>query len=258
MLTSITDERGRNARGAFVVDHPFTFIHLLMPYGILIFIILLPRLFAKIPYSQEMYIKIHSTKLNVIQSIVDYITSKSKHSLQKPIMLQLGEQTYPHISPEQFRDALRHFPAGVTVVTIKSGRDLHGLTVSAFASVSPTPPLILVVIDHRGRGYELLERSNAVFAVNILQENQQHISNRFAFSEEDRFALGNWSTAVTGAPILQNALAWLDCTIYSRHSAGTHTIYIGEVQASQVPQPEERPLVYWNRAYREICDPATE
>ena len=156
------------------------------------------------------------------------------------------------ITPDEYRDALRHFPAGVTIVTVKAGAETHGLTVSAFVSVSPTPPLIAVIIDHRHTGYEMLEKSDAVFAVNILKEDQSELSNRFAWTKEDRFAVGSWSTAVTGAPVLEDALAWLDCTIYSRHAAGTHTIYIGEVQASHVLEPENKPLVYWNRDYRKI------
>ncbi|MGB7340318.1 MAG: flavin reductase family protein [Phototrophicaceae bacterium] len=161
------------------------------------------------------------------------------------------------IQSEDFRDVLRLFPAGVTVVTVKSGDDIHGVTVSAFASVSPKPPLILVCIDHRGRAHELFEHSDAVFAVNILREGQDDVSNRFAFSDEDRFATGNWTTAATGAPIFEDALAWLDCTVYSRHTAGTHTIYIGEVQASNVVA-EETPLVYWNRSYRSVVASTTE
>jgi len=158
------------------------------------------------------------------------------------------------IQPEDFRDVLRHFPAGVTLVTVKAGGEQHGLTVSAFASVSPEPPLILVCIDHKGRAHELFERPDAVFAVNILRDDQEEISNRFAFSKEDRFAVGNWTTAETGAPIFEDALAWLDCTVYSRHTAGTHTIYIGQVQASSVVAPDTPPLVYWNRAYRNVVE----
>lgn len=162
------------------------------------------------------------------------------------------------ISSDDFRNVLRLFPAGVTVVTVKAGGQQHGLTVSAFASVSPKPPLILVCIDHRGRAYELLEQSDAVFAVNILRAGQDDISNRFAYSDEDRFAVGNWTTAKTGAPVLEDALAWLDCTVYSRHTAGTHTIYIGEVQASKVIEDNGEPLVYWNRAYRSVIEPVTK
>ena len=100
----------------------------------------------------------------------------------------------------------------------------HGLTVSAFASVSPEPPLVLVSIDHRATACELLETAGAVFAVNILGHDQMEMSNRFAWlKDEDRFGQGEWTTAATGAPILRDALAWLDCTVYSRFSAGSHT-----------------------------------
>lgn len=160
------------------------------------------------------------------------------------------------ITSGQFREALRHFPAGVTIVTIKApGYERpHGLTVSAFASMSPEPPLIMIAVDHRGCGHEMLQTEGAVFAVNILAEDQMELSNRFAWVKDvDRFAVGEWATAVTGAPVLQNALAWLDCTIHARHEAGSHTIYLGAVQASSVPRADEAPLIYWNRGYRRLA-----
>lgn len=157
------------------------------------------------------------------------------------------------ISSEAYRDVLRHFPSGVTIVTIRTGDQIHGLTVSAFASVSPEPPLIVVAIDRRHLAEALLRQPDAVFAVNILAADQDDLSNRFAWvKDEDRFGAGEWTQAVTGAPILANALAWLDCTIVQRFDAGTHTLYIGEVQASAVPRAEEPPLIYWNRGYRKI------
>lgn len=162
------------------------------------------------------------------------------------------------IGSEQFRDALRHFPSGVTIVTMPAadGGQPHGLTVSAFTSVSTKPPLILIAIDHRASAFEILEKEAKAFAVNILSQDHVTLSNRFAWvKDENRFDEGEWTTAVTGAPVLSNALAWLDCTIYSRHDAGTHTIYIGEVQASDVPRPNESPLVYWNRGYRWLKTP---
>ena len=159
------------------------------------------------------------------------------------------------ISSESFRDVLRHYPSGVTVVTIQSpvSEVAHGLTVSSFASVSPEPPLVLVSIDHRATAYTLLEAAGACFAVNVLAHDHMELSNRFAWlKDEDRFQMGYWTTAATGAPILRDALAWLDCTVYSRFAAGTHTIYIGEVQASDVPRPDVKPLLYWNRGYRQM------
>ncbi len=154
---------------------------------------------------------------------------------------------------EEFRDALRHFPSGVTIVTMRAGEQVHGLTVSAFASVSPDPPLVLIMIDHRHHAHGIMESDGAAFAVNILAEDQIELSNRFAWvKDEDRFAVGDWGTEVTGAPILRDALAWLDCTIHARARAGTHTIYVGEVQKAGVPRPDGEPLVYWNRGYRHL------
>jgi flavin reductase (DIM6/NTAB) family NADH-FMN oxidoreductase RutF len=157
------------------------------------------------------------------------------------------------ITSEAYRDCLRHFPSGVTIVTIQSQQQIHGLTVSAFASVSLDPPLIMIAIDHEHRAYVMMEEEGAVFAVNILGQDQVELSDRFAWTkDEDRFKEGDWGTAVTGAPILANALAWLDCTVTGRLQAGNHTIYVGEVQASDVPRPEEPALVYWNREYRQL------
>jgi flavin reductase (DIM6/NTAB) family NADH-FMN oxidoreductase RutF len=157
------------------------------------------------------------------------------------------------IGSEQYRDALRHFPAGVTIVTLRAGDQVHGLTVSAFASVSPEPPLVAVIVDHRHKASPLLQRPGTSFAVNVLGEDQAELSNRFAWlKDEDRFAAGRWSTAETGAPVLGDALAWLDCRIVSHQPAGTHSVYIGEVLASAVPRPDQPPLVYWNRGYRRL------
>jgi len=157
------------------------------------------------------------------------------------------------ISSTAYRDGLRHFPSGVTIVTIKSGDVIHGLTVSAFASISPSPPLIMIAIDQRHHAYALLEKEGASFAVNILHRDQQELSNRFAWTkDEDRFAVGQWGIAVTGAPVLENALAWLDCAVHSSYQIGTHTIFVGEVQASETPRPDGEPLVYWNRGYRHL------
>jgi flavin reductase (DIM6/NTAB) family NADH-FMN oxidoreductase RutF len=157
------------------------------------------------------------------------------------------------ISSEEFRNALRHFPAGVTIVAVRAGEETHGLTVSAFASISPQPPLVMVIVDHRHRAYRLLETEGAVFSVNILRHDQVELSNRFAWvKDEDRFAVGDWREAETGAPVLGDALAWMDCTIEGRYAAETNTISGGRVEAAHVPRPDEAPLLYWNRGYRRL------
>jgi len=157
------------------------------------------------------------------------------------------------VPSHDFRDALRHFPSGVTIVTVHSGERTHGLTVSAFASVSPSPPLVSIIIDHQHTAYSLLEKEGASFAVSVLHQDQIDLGNRFAWvKDENRFEEGEWMEAVTGAPVLADSLAWIDCTIYARCPAGTHTIYVGEVQACGTPRAEEPPLVYWDRGYRRL------
>ena len=159
----------------------------------------------------------------------------------------------PPVSVDDFRLALRQWASGVTLVTLRAGDDIHGLTVSAFASVSAEPPLVVVAVDHRHHAYQLLSREGAVFAVNVLHQGQQELSDRFAWlKDEDRFAKGDWTTAATGAPILADALAWLDCTLHSRTPAGSHTLFVGEVRACRVPVPDRPPLIYWSRGYREL------
>ena len=156
------------------------------------------------------------------------------------------------ITTDQFKDVMRLLPAGVNIVTIKAGDDIHGMTVSAFVSISALPPLVGIILDHRGRGHELLNRPGATFAVNMLTDAQAELSNHFAWSKEDRFAMGNWGTAVTGAPILSDSLGWLDCTIHETLTLENNTIYVGYVEASGLPTAEGRPLLYWNRDYRTL------
>lgn len=164
------------------------------------------------------------------------------------------------ISPDDFRDALRHFGSGVTIVTARAEGSTHGMTVSAFAPLSLDPPLIAVVINRSGTFHTLLENPDGL-AVNILAQEQVVLSDRFAFSNpKDRFNGGGWTTAVTGAPVLADALAWLDCQIVGRYPAGTHSIVLASVAASRVNRPDDKPLIYWNRDYRQLStddDPAT-
>lgn len=158
------------------------------------------------------------------------------------------------IDSDEFRDVLRCFASGVTIVTVRCGEEVHGLTVSAFVSVSAEPPLVAVVIDRGNSAHPLLERDETTFAVNILGEEHTELANRFAWvRDEDRFAEGTWASAQTGAPVLVDAAAWLDCTIHSRTPAGSHAIYVGEVQACAVSSPEKPPLLYWNRGYRRLA-----
>ena len=153
---------------------------------------------------------------------------------------------------DQFKYVMRQWISGVTIVTMQTGERRHGLTVSGFLGVSLEPPLVLVSIGDELTSAEVLKDS-AAYAVNFLAEDQPDLSDRFAgrLGEVDRFEGLTTHTVATGAPILDECLAWLDCRVVSTQAVGDHTLYIGEVVAAGV-NDSGKPLLYWNADYRQI------
>jgi flavin reductase (DIM6/NTAB) family NADH-FMN oxidoreductase RutF len=156
------------------------------------------------------------------------------------------------INQDEFRAALGRFASGVTVVTTrdKSGR-LHGITVSAFCSVSLVPPLILVCIDKTTGSHHALAETNA-FVVNILREDQQYISDRFASFLSDKFDAVKWREGIDDLPVLEDVLANLECRLIYSHAGGDHTVYVGEIERATVN--DGNPLIYFHGNYRKIED----
>jgi flavin reductase (DIM6/NTAB) family NADH-FMN oxidoreductase RutF len=154
------------------------------------------------------------------------------------------------VGKDEFRRALGQFASGVTVVTMKDqdGKP-QGITVSAFASVSLDPPLVLVSIDKRASLHDSFTEGSA-FAVNILAEDQELISRRFASKEEDRFAGVGFSLGANGAPLLTGALTSLECHVVHAYPGGDHTIFVGEVDATLVA--EGKPLAYFRGGYSQL------
>lgn len=159
------------------------------------------------------------------------------------------------VDKETFKDLMSRFPAGVTVVTTDHDGTRHGLTVSAFASVSLSPPLVLACVDVDAFSHDLIAGSKR-FGVSFLADDQEAISNRFAGLDdvEDRFEGLETSTLETGAPLLDDALAWMDCSVHEAVPAGDHTIFVGRVEAAKLLVPDARPLVYWGRGYFGLDD----
>ena len=156
------------------------------------------------------------------------------------------------VSADDFKSALQLWASGVTVVTTQSEKfGVQGMTVSAFSSVSIEPPQVLVCINDSADTGEGIAESQC-FAVNVLTIEQQNTSNQFAggSTQAQRFADNAWSTAVTGAPLLNNSLMSLDCTVVEKVRAGTHWVIIGEVQTSICRTGE--PLLYYRGAYRQL------
>jgi flavin reductase (DIM6/NTAB) family NADH-FMN oxidoreductase RutF len=155
------------------------------------------------------------------------------------------------ISNEEFRGALSRFASSVTVVTSKDSQgQLHGITVSAFTSVSLNPPLILVCIDNRSSVLGHLAEGN-YFAVNILGEDQELHSRRFASKELNRFEGIGYKEGVTGSPVLDNALAALECKVVNNYSGGDHTIVVGEIEATTLT--DDKPLLYFRGGYAKLA-----
>ena len=135
------------------------------------------------------------------------------------------------IHPRALRNAFGAFLTGVTVVTAKDaeGRPI-GFTANSFASVSLDPPLLLVCLARRSSNYAALTGA-AGFAVNILAEAQEAVSNTFARPSDDRFAAVDWAFGPHGAPVIAGAAAWFDCAMHEVIDAGDHAILIGRVEA---------------------------
>jgi flavin reductase (DIM6/NTAB) family NADH-FMN oxidoreductase RutF len=132
---------------------------------------------------------------------------------------------------KELRQVFGSFVTGVTVVTatLPNGQT-KGFTANSFTSVSLAPPLVLVCLANTSNNFEDF-KNNDSFAINILSEQQQEISNTFASPVEDRFAQVSTSVATTGAPIIDDCSAWLDCSSYECYPGGDHIILIGEVKA---------------------------
>jgi flavin reductase (DIM6/NTAB) family NADH-FMN oxidoreductase RutF len=152
------------------------------------------------------------------------------------------------VSAEEFKEGLSHWASGVTIVTAAWGGKVHGMTVSAFSSVSLDPPLVLVCADKASNTLPLIE-AGACFAVSILAEDQLELSNRFASKKDEwrRFEGLECERGPTGAPFIPGALATLDCRVRSAHEAGDHVIYVGEVEHILIR--DKAPLLYFHHRY---------
>lgn len=156
------------------------------------------------------------------------------------------------VDASQFKNALKLWASGVTVVTAQSAQDgPKGMTATSFTSVSVEPPQILVCLNQAtDTGALVLDQQ--FFAVNILTSLQQDVSNQFAggSSQEQRFADVLWETGEHGSPILTGALATLECKLVQQVVAGTHWVVIGEVQ--NVICRSGEPLLYFNGGYQQL------
>lgn len=149
------------------------------------------------------------------------------------------------------KDVFGRFVTGVTVVTAKSGEDLHGMTASAVTSLSADPPLLMVAVDHRATMCDFLKKAGS-FAVNVLTLDQEALSNRFASRGPKEFSDIALVESLTGAPVFAESLAYAECRIRHILPGGDHDIFVGEIVAGA--GKEGVPLVYYKGKYRSLTD----
>jgi 3-hydroxy-9,10-secoandrosta-1,3,5(10)-triene-9,17-dione monooxygenase reductase component len=167
---------------------------------------------------------------------------------------------HPDIQADVFRRVMGHFVTGVTVVSAFDLDQPAGITVNALSSVSLDPPLVMIALDRR-RFLTPIVRAAGRYAVNILSEDQQALSDCFAGAPvtpgRDSFCGAAWHRGETGLPLIDGAIATIECTVVETFSAGDHDLFIGRVDTLASAHDHPMPLLYYRRRYLRIERAAT-
>lgn len=167
------------------------------------------------------------------------------------------ERAAPHgnaIEPTLLRQLLGCFPTGVAIITTRTadGRPA-GLTCNSFSSVSLEPPLVLFSLRKASSLVGVFGEADA-FAINILSQRQDALSSRFASSRiADKFEGVPWHPGPLGMPIIEDCLASFECSVFARHEAGDHDVFIGEVKRMSAG-PADQALVFYKGAYMMLAE----
>jgi len=157
----------------------------------------------------------------------------------------------------EFRQTMAAFASGVTVVSTRWRGVSHAMTATAFCSVSLDPPLVLVCVSRQSRFHAAVTQADC-WSVSLLSAGQEGVARHFANSgrrletqfDEVPHTLG----PVTGAPLINDALGWLECTTYGMHDGGDHTILVGQVERSSRDPARKGPLTYYRGTYSQPSD----
>lgn len=151
-------------------------------------------------------------------------------------------------SSQRFREVLGHYPTGVTIITaIEAGGRPTGMSIGSFASASLDPPLVTFLANRDSSSFQKILRANS-FCVNVLGVDQQSICRQFAAKGADKFTGISWRPALSGAPILEGVVAWIDCEIANVFDAGDHQLVLGRVRALDIATSDS-PLVFLKGGY---------
>ncbi|HEY8546169.1 MAG TPA: flavin reductase family protein [Acidimicrobiales bacterium] len=157
----------------------------------------------------------------------------------------------PVIDPLRMREVLGHHPTGVAIVTAPGDPGPVGLAVGSFTSVSLDPPLVGFFVDHRSSTWPGIEAAGA-FCANVVGDHQEDLCRLFATKGVDRFGSCGWRPGLTGAPRLDDAVAWIDCRIDQVVPTGDHWLVLGRVLDLELPGATRSPLVFHRGGYGRI------
>lgn len=151
------------------------------------------------------------------------------------------------LDSRRFRDAMRRFVTGVTVITTRGPQNEPiGLTANSFNSVSLAPPLVLWSLNKLSRNLEVFMRTSH-YGISVLAHDQVAIANRFASPVEDRFAGIDWVEGRYAMPLFPHCVAWFECRSEFRYEGGDHIIFVGEV--TDFGYSDRLPLLYSGGRY---------
>ncbi|WP_454286753.1 flavin reductase [Rhizobium arsenicireducens] len=158
------------------------------------------------------------------------------------------------LDPVIYREAMSRYAGHVQIATTEYEGVRRGVTVTAACSVSDRPPSLLVCLNNGNPNNAVFFESGS-FALNSLAAHHQPLADAFAgfgsMPADDRFALAEWQTLVTGAPVLSDAIVSFDCRVTDSKVTATHTVLFGEVKAVHFG-PREASLIYLDRGYRSL------
>jgi flavin reductase (DIM6/NTAB) family NADH-FMN oxidoreductase RutF len=155
--------------------------------------------------------------------------------------------------PKEQRRIFGRFATGVTVLSTIADQETWGMTANAVTSLSLEPPLVLVAVVRNSATDGYLKTSRC-FALNILSAEQKNLSTRYSGPGPRDFADLETKTAVTGCPILVEALAWVDCSVVEVFSGGDHEIFVGEIVAGDAHPGDKKPLLFYSGQYARLGD----
>ncbi|GAA2587650.1 flavin reductase family protein [Winogradskya consettensis] len=158
------------------------------------------------------------------------------------------------IPSREFRRVLGGFASGVTVITAMVDGVPVGMTCQSFFSLSLDPPLVAFSPSRRSASYPLIRQSGS-FCVNILEASQQALCEQFSRTGTDKWKGVSWTTGVTGSPLLEGALASIDCRLDQELETGDHYLTIGRVVELDAVEGRE-PLLFFNGGYERLCSTA--